>query len=74
MKPDSGNEIAVAKQMLSFQGSDVTIYSDLFDWAGNNTRILGSVTMDFKGSAKGRYTALKMDYNPAAYKFLRSTR
>ena len=60
----SGNEIAVAKQMLSFKGSDVTIYSDLFDWAGNNTSLLGSVSMDFKGSAKGRYTALKMDYNP----------
>ena len=60
----SGSEIAVAKQMLSFKGSDVTIYPDLFDWAGNNTSLLGSVSMDFKGAGKARYTALKMDYNP----------
>jgi len=60
----SGSEIAVAKQMLYFKGSNVTIYPDLFDWAGNNTSLLGSVSMDFKGSARGRYTALKMDYNP----------
>ena len=60
----SGSEIAVAKQMLSFKGSNVTIYPDLFDWAGNNTSLLGSVSMDFKGAGKARYTALKMDYNP----------
>ena len=59
-----GNEIAVAKQMLSFKGSDVTIYSDLFNWAGSNTSLLRNVSMDFKGAGKGRYTALKMDYNP----------
>ena len=60
----SGSEIAVAKKMLSFSGSTPTVYDNIFDWSGANTDMISSVSFDFKGSGKGRYTALKMDYDP----------
>ena len=60
----SGSEIAVAKKMLSFSGSTPTVYNNIFDWSGDNTDIISSVSFDFKGDGKGRYTALKMDYVP----------
>jgi hypothetical protein len=60
----TGNEIAVAKKMLSFSGSVPTVYDDIFSWSGNNTGLISKVSFDFKGSGKGRYTALKMDYEP----------
>jgi hypothetical protein len=60
----SGSEMAVAKKMLSFSGSVPTVYDDIFSWAGNNTGLISTVSFDFKGSGKGRYTALKMDYEP----------
>ena len=60
----SGSEIAVAKKMLSFSGSTPTVYDDIFSWAGNNTGMISKVSFDFKGSGKGRYTALKMGYEP----------
>jgi len=60
----SGSEIAVAKKMLSFSGSTPTVYNNIFDWSGDNTNIISSVSFDFKGAGKGRYTALKMDYVP----------
>ena len=59
-----GSEIAVAKKMLSFSGSTPTVYDNIFDWSGANTDMISSVSFDFKGSGKGRYTALKMDYTP----------
>jgi len=62
----SGSEIAVAKKMLSFSGSTPTVYDDIFSWAGKNTSLISTVSFDFKGSGKGRYTALKMDHNPYA--------
>lgn len=60
----TGNEIAVAKKMLSFSGSVPTVYDDIFSWSGNHTDLISTVSFDFKGSGKGRYTALKMDYEP----------
>ena len=59
-----GGEMAVAKKMLSFSGSTPTVYNDIFKWAADNTDMISSVSFDFKGSGKGRYTALKMDYTP----------
>ena len=59
-----GAEMAVAKKMLSFSGSTPTVYDDIFSWAGKNTDMISSVSFDFKGSGKGRYTAMKMDYTP----------
>ena len=50
--------------MLSFSGSVPTVYDDIFSWSGNHTDLISTVSFDFKGSGKGRYTALKMDYEP----------
>ena len=69
----SGGEMAVAKKMLSFSGSTPTLYNDIFSWAGKNTDMISSVSFDFKGSGKGRYTALKMDYAPFSETSLYST-
>ena len=60
----SGSEVAVAKKMLSFSGSTPTVYDNIFDWSGDNTDMISSVSFDFKGAGKGRYTALKMGYVP----------
>ena len=56
--------MAVAKKMLSFSGSTPTVYDNIFDWSGDNTDMISSVSFDFKGAGKGRYTALKMGYVP----------
>ena len=59
--------------MLSFSGSTPTVYDNIFDWSGANTDMISSVSFDFKGSGKGRYTALKMDYTPFTDTTLYST-
>ena len=60
----TGSTIQVAKKLMSFKGTDVTIENDLFEWAGKNTDKVSEVSMDIKGASRGRYTALKFDYNP----------
>ena len=59
-----GNNIYVAKQMFTFSGNKATIYDDIFKWSANNTDKVKEVSFDIKGGAKGRYTAVKFDYNP----------
>ena len=59
-----GDNKYVAKQMFTFSGGKATIYDDIFKWSANNTDKVKEVSFDIKGGGKGRYTAVKFDYNP----------